>query len=206
MVYPKALQNLFLVGIFWCATGQSTETDSCSAESSRIKILETTVTSLQNELELMKAECSEGQRISLTKLGSQCVSLSKGVLQHVLKSTDLDEQILHHVSTSAVAARDRALSLKNIIIDKVSGVNYTEHYHAVQSSGAFQSVMKQTESIQPFVDKAVDKARPILNNAKDACQPLIRKVEPMLANAKIVCKPVVDAALEKCSIALAAVE
>lgn len=165
--------------------------------------------SLQKQLETVKEEGLEGKRISLTKFGSQCASLSNDVMQHVLKSTDLDEKIVHHsskivdhISNTAAAARSGAISLKN----KISSVNYTDHYVRLQSSTAVRSLIQKSEFVQPHVDKAIEKARPILDKVKNACQPVIEKAEPFLTKAKDICRPVLEKASTKCATVLETVQ
>lgn len=196
------LRKLLCVGVLSPALVGAETGASCGAETAKISQLEAKVTSLQTELEQLKAQCSEGQRLSLTKFGSQCVSLSNDVVQHVLGSTDLDERIAHHVSNTANAARKGAASFKENVVDKVSSVNYTEHYHAIKSSEAFQTLMKKTEVVQPLVEKA----RPLLAKARESCQPVIEKAEPVLAKAKDICQPVVEKAMATCASALTAVQ
>merc|ERR1719468_1302723 len=102
---------------------------------------------------------------------------------------------MNHASQTAAAARDGAVSLTSNIYDKVSSVNYTEHFHAVKSSGAVQSLLKKTELAQPYVEKA----KPILDKAKNMCQPVLQQAEPVFTKAKEVCEPLIAQAVEKCS-------
>lgn len=210
MVHVRAFRKFLSVCLaFVGASQEGASQQTCLAELNRIQSLEAHVASLQKELDKVKQDGLEGQRMSLTRFGSQCASLSNDVVQHVLKSTDLDDKILHHsskivdhISNTAVAVQTGAVSLKN----KVSSVNYTDHIARLQSSDAAKSLLKKTELVQPHVEKVIGQAKPILDKAKDVCQPIIDKAEPVFSKAKDICKPMIEKTIAKCAIALAAVQ
>lgn len=171
---------------------------SCGAEQSRIKQLESKILALEKDLAQANAAGGENQRISLTKIGSQCAAFSNDVVRHALKSTNFDDKkIYDHVSNSATAAREGATALHTGIMNKVSSFNYEEHYQSLQQSTAFQTLLKKSEILQPHIDKV----KPHLEKARQTMQPVFEKAAPVFEKARAMCEPVFAKTVETCSLA-----